>query len=134
MKIIAFKTFNGFEVQESDREAISKIKLGKMVQIEIKQPRNLKFHRKFYGMLRLAYENQDKYEPFERFEDVVKLGVHHVDVIVMPNGYTTYKPKSISFAKMEQPEFEAFYEKVGLYIEKTFNIPWESLAREAQAL
>ena len=134
MKLIAFKTLNGFEVQASDQEKIAGIRHGKMVQIEVKRPRNIKFHRKFFGMLRLAYQNQDKYEPFERFEDVVKLGIHHVETIVMPNGYTTYKPKSISFAKMDEDEFHAFYEKAGRYIEDTFNIPWESLSCEAEAL
>jgi hypothetical protein len=134
MKIIAYRTLNGFEVQESDREKIQKMKLGKMVQIDVTSPRNIKFHRMFFGMLQEAFKNQDQYTPFERFVDVIKLGIHHVDVIIMPNGFTTYKPKSISFAKMDNEAFSEFFDKAGHYIEDTFNIPWEDLKLEAEKM
>lgn len=131
MKLIAFKVSNGFEVQTSDLPEIQKWKDGKMVQIEVTAPRNIKFHRKFFAMLNIAFDNQDVYHNRAAFLDVIKYGIYHVKSIVMPNGQISYAPKSISFAKMDNSEFEKFYNSAGEYIEKAFGIDWHLLSQEA---
>jgi len=132
MELIAKKTPIGFEVLSQDVDKLFKLKNGEMFKVKVVRPRNLNFHRKFFGMLRLAFDNQEVYEDFDVFEEVIKLGIHHVSCFYMPNGYPCYKSKSISFAKMSQDEFEEFYEKAGRYIEREFKIEWEDLSREAE--
>ena len=97
----------------------------------------MQFHRLFFAMLNLAFENQDKYESAELFLTVVKLGVHHCDTVVMPTGFITYTPKSINFAKMDQDDFNQFYEKAARYVTSEIlpaGTSWETLANESRSL
>ena len=129
MKLV-MKVMRGCLVpQERDLDEFFKLKTGGFVQCNITMPRNLPFHNKYMGMLKLAYKNQEIYPSFEIFHDVVKLGVGHVEVLVMPDGQVNYRPKSISFGNMEQPEFDEYFNRVGDYIQETFGIEWSDLER-----
>jgi hypothetical protein len=132
MDLYMIKKPAGFEVLPQDAERLAKLKYGDVYKVKVSRPRNIKFHRMFFGMLRLAFDNQDTYDNFDIFEEVIKLGVRHAEVFELPNGKPFAKTKSISFAKMTQDEFESFYDKVGIYIENVFNIPWEDLKREVE--
>ena len=58
MKILLRKTHTGFEPDSDlDKERSTKIGFGNIVQAEIKQPRNIQVHRKYFALLNLAFQN-----------------------------------------------------------------------------
>ena len=66
------------------RSYLKKIKAGDSILVTLKKPRNIKFHRKYFALLNLAFENQDRYEHFEalRKEVIMRAGFweEHVHV------------------------------------------------------
>ena len=105
------KTASG-KLEPADGQALQVlkgIKTDTIVKAKITKPRNVMFHRKFFALLDLAFQNQDKYDAFEPFrkEVVMRAGWyvehHHL------TGAISYEAKSISFAKMDQIEFEELY-------------------------
>jgi hypothetical protein len=97
---------------------------GELAKVEMSIPRNGKFHRKFFALLNVGFEHWQsgrkhktyKGRPveknFETFrEDItVMAGFYeqHFDV----RGNMVLKAKSISFAKMDDIEFERLYSAV----------------------
>lgn len=164
------KTSAGLVPQtECDKEAFDKWKIGGVISGKFSQVRNPKFHRRFFGLLNLAFdyyepssgvltddekriakkiftglegisegsgafldwgrefmraeseerkgqiENiQKAFDPF-RYDIIEKAGYY--DTVSIPSGGTKRVAKSISFAKMEQIEFEQLYKSV-------FNVLW----------
>ena len=110
MKVNLVKINGGlFPSLDEDAEIINKIKRGDVVQYEIKKPRNAKFHRKYFAMLQVVTDNTD-YNT-DQLLLMIKLRMGHFDSFITPGGKTLYKPKSISFSKMDNDEFERFYQK-----------------------
>jgi len=154
---------------EHDKEVFDKWKVGGVISGEFKQVRNPKFHRKFFGLLNLAFnyyepssgvltadekriatkifvgledmsegtgafldwgrefmkaesderkgqiENiQCAFDPF-RYDMIEKAGYY--TTVNLPSGGTKRVAKSISFAKMDQLEFDQLYKAV-------FNTLW----------
>lgn len=96
---------------DEGREYLKGLALGEPVMVTVKKPRNGKFHRKYFALLGVAFENQDKYEDREAFraEVIMRAGywVEHVHV----SGKVSYTAKSISFASMDELEFSELYRK-----------------------
>lgn len=76
---------------------------GDEVMIEIRRPRNLKHHKKFFKLLSIVLENQDLFKTNEQLLTFIKRGIGHVDEYG--------EVKSIAFEKMDQTEFNEFYKK-----------------------
>lgn len=85
---------------------------GEMIQITTVQPRVGWYHRKHMALEQAVFEAQERFQDFDGFRDWLKVGAGHVDWYPGPRGGTFPVPKSISFAKMEQGEFEEFHRKV----------------------
>jgi hypothetical protein len=60
---------------------LMKIKHGDVVQVEIKRPRNIMHHRKFFALINLVFENQAKYESPEHLLAALKASVGHCDFL-----------------------------------------------------
>lgn len=86
----------------------SKLAFGKVVQVEVKQPRNSK-HLRLYWTLCHRIGDAIGVEA-EDLSDVLKLRTGHVRVIKTSRGTETV-PASIAFANMNQDEFSKFYER-----------------------
>lgn len=102
---------------ESDLAIKKKLKVGTVVKCNVTIPRNYKFHKKFFALVRLTYDNLPV--PYIRkwnirsVEDMLKRFKRDL-------GYCTYHTyedgsreveyKSISFAAMDEVDFEKFYE------------------------
>lgn len=106
------KKVNGALVplDEQDRESLKKIRAGQIIQVEYKQPRNVQFHRKFFALMNMVFENQDRYEQFQYFLNEIKFRVGHADQQII-DGHVVFTPRSISFAAMDNTAFEAFYSR-----------------------
>ncbi len=73
-------------------------------------PRNIRLHNKFFAMLGIILQNQEYFTSTDDLLDVCKLSIGHVRVIETRNGQVRV-PKSISFASMDDIEFDGFYNK-----------------------
>ena len=111
MKMI-MKVAKGWSLVALDpqtRDALDSLPIGKEVMVEVKARRNLKFHRKLFALLSLILENQDYYKTIELLLDEVKFRAGYFEINVTHKGQTIAKPKSISFASMDEIEFAEFY-------------------------
>ena len=113
MKCLMVKKLNRLE--PADEEAVAAlrtIKHDKVVQIEIRQPRNLQFHRKLFAMLRIVLDNQEHYQSVEELLDMCKIAIGHCHSIVSRDGEIVKIPQSIAFHTMDNTTFQAFYARV----------------------
>jgi len=78
---------------------------------EHKKSRNLLFHRKFFALLKVVFDNQEKYENQEDLLVEIKLKTGHYKEHVTTKGQIIYVPRSIAFENMDQISFELFYDK-----------------------
>lgn len=95
---------------EEAEELLRKIKVGSLVTVDVKRGRNLQHHRKFMALLRLVWKNQDHFNSVDEILGVFKHRIGHVDVVQTKYGEVRL-PKSISFANMDQTEFESLYDR-----------------------
>lgn len=100
-----------FPVESVGEEFIDGLSKEDLIWVEVSKPRNAGHHRKFFAMLKVIREATD-YWPSEEVQLIhLKLAIGHVDFTTLPDGQTIVLPKSISFAKMDQTQFETFYDK-----------------------
>lgn len=110
---------------EDTRAFLEKFRIGGGVAAEITKARNIKFHRKFFALLRLAYDAWnagDAVKNFDRFRQDIVILAGYYDVVADIGGGVTPVAKSISFASMEEAEFEKVYKAV-------LDVVWEKILR-----
>lgn len=91
---------------------LRKCKLGEMVMVEARRPRNLMHHRKLWALLNLVVENTERYSDADTLLDALKIATGHCKIYPSTDGKTSYvKPLSISFESMDQDSFSQFYER-----------------------
>lgn len=122
MKLNLIKTMLGLVPAEPDsKENYDKLKIGDFITAEIKTVRNPKFHRKYFALLRVGFDNwlpgevNSKYgvpaKNFERFRADVIILCGFYDNVVRLDGSVRLEPKSVSFAKMSEESFADLYSK-----------------------
>ncbi len=87
---------------------------GKVLRAKVQQPRNIAHHRKYWALIALVFENQQSgvFATQEALSDGIKLGIGHTDDVVnAETGQMQSTPASIAFDKMDQAEFEQFYDR-----------------------
>jgi hypothetical protein len=102
-------------------EALKRFKLHELIEVPLpSRPRNVRHHRKFFALLQLVFENQEAYPTVDALLFALKVALGHADLIAdMQTGELHPSPKSISFASMDQAEFDAFYNSaVDLFVTK----------------
>lgn len=92
-------------------ELIESMKGGEIVAAEITRPRNLGHHRKFFALVNVVFEAQERYPTRDHLLDAIKIGIGHYDLVPINKKQTVIKTRSISFARMDQENFEKFYNK-----------------------
>lgn len=113
MKLYLTKQLNGSLIPtfDSDYEKLKKIAPGDSVECTVKRPRNVQFHRKFFALINMVYQNQPEDKTIENFDYLRKYLTKrsgHYEAIETPTG-TIYEAKSISFASMDDYEFSKLY-------------------------
>lgn len=100
-----------------DAEAwMSATKAGQVIEVDATRPRNWQFLKKYFALINYAYENWDIPEidaakNYSEFRSDITILAGYYDMVVRVDGSVKPKAKSISFAKMEQQEFDALYSK-----------------------
>lgn len=111
MKILLIRQGDSFKpLSEADYEKTQRVKEGRIIEVDYKMPRNPEFHNKYMSMVRAVFDNQEQYETIEQVLDVIKVGVGHCTTMEW-RGAQIAIPKSISFGKMDELEFQPFYDK-----------------------
>ena len=122
MNIYLVKYNNGlFPADDNSKSAINKMKSGQLVRAKVTKPRNYAFHRKYFALLSIAFDNWDPPETsspwgvpvknFDRFRRDVAILAGYYETYVRIDGSVRVEPRSISFAKMSAEEFEDLYSK-----------------------
>ncbi|MCB0446055.1 MAG: DUF1367 family protein [Gelidibacter sp.] len=116
MEVYLIKTLSGHlaPMTDDDRQNLKSIKVGDEIKCKISRPRNIGHHRKFFAFLNLVVENmpeslEDRFSSTSDLLDELKMQLGYREMRTSLTGKEYYKPKSISFAKMDQSEFEKFY-------------------------
>jgi len=96
---------------DSDFEKSKKLKANEMFKCVVTKPRNLKFHKKFFSLINMVFHNQDIFQDIDQLrKELTKAAGYYVQY-VNHRGVMVYEAKSISFAKMDNTEFEELYSK-----------------------
>ena len=106
-------------VGQEDMDALEKFAPNSVLKCEIKRPRNIGFHRKFFALLDVAFEAWEcpvleyKGQPIsknrEQFRSDITILAGFYTASVNFKGEVRLKAQSISFASMKQDEFEVLY-------------------------
>lgn len=113
MELWMVKTLKGLEPHdEASTDALRRMKLGKLVRVEVSSPRNIHHHRKFFALLNLVWSAAGEWTCVEDLliELKIRLGLVR-EVMIRDTGEIVKIPGSISFAKMSQEDFDVFYER-----------------------
>ena len=132
MKLHVIKTQTGLKpAWDSDYEIYSKIPLNEVFEIEYRKPRNYNFHKKYFALIKLAFENQTDYRNLNDLRRDISIVVGYYDEVVNKVTGEVYKmPKSISFAQMDEIEFSELYERTKDVICKWLGVTDESIEEE----
>ena len=112
---------------DSDLQMKKRLKEGTVVRCRVSNPRNYEFHKKFFALLRMTYDNLPAFL-------VEKWNIRNEDDMLRKFkrdlGYFTSRRNSegeieieylsISFAAMEQQDFERFYEQCVDLVQYTY--------------
>lgn len=123
-------------VDPSAEKFLAGLKLGDGANVEVTKARNVRFHRKFFALLQLAF---DVWEPpadrtykgetigkeFESFREDILILAGHREANFGIDGAVKFKAKSISFAKCDEYEFNDVYASV-------LKVVWDKILRHAQ--
>lgn len=103
-------------------DALTKVKSGKILRLKGSQPRNYKFHKRFFALLQVGF---DAWEPpeqeyrglpvqkcLDRFRKDLIVAAGYFDPVVNLKGEVRAEARSMSFGSMDQEEFEALYSAV----------------------
>jgi hypothetical protein len=97
-------------MEPSSSDAIQAMKHGEVVTATIRRTRNPAHHRKFMALMQVVFDAQTRYPTLMQLLDVIKIATGHFDEFEY-RGMRVVKPRSISFAKLDQAAFEQFYQR-----------------------
>lgn len=116
-----FGLFDGW--QKDDRRGWRKIwkrlaalEPGEFAVIEFVIPRSSAYHRRHMAIEAAVFDAQERFEDFDQFRNWLKVGAGWVDWCAGPKGGVVPVPKSISYAKADQHEFEQYHGKVMAFL------------------
>ena len=95
-------------------EALAKIPSDTFVMANVRRPRNIDHHRKFFKLMRVIAEGTGIHPEVLRALILIEAG--HCHVIKRKDGRIDRFPKSIDFTSVDQTEFEEIYNRAVQYI------------------
>jgi len=125
MNIYLTKTQAGFVPSDVETEEwAKKVKAGAVISADFRRVRNPAFHRKFMALLNVGFDNCDVPGMiFDRFrKDVTILAGYHHTVVRLDKSVRV-EADSISFAKMEEDDFEKLYNQtINVLLKHVYNL------------
>lgn len=118
MKLVCRVTQQGLRpLYGSDYDEHQRLKEGDEVVVEVKRARNVKFHKRYWALLRLTIDNMPEealgnyhIHTAEDLNRIVKYFLGYADLVQV--GELQYlQERSIAFDKMSESDFETFYNR-----------------------
>ena len=119
MKIFVEKFNNSLHPTEG--YDFDKLKNGQTYEVSVKKYRNIRFHRKFYGLLNKLYDAVHPEYDIDTLRKIFTMRAGFYDRVVTKKG-ETYLPKSIAFEKMDEIEFNDFYTRFNKELKEEFGV------------
>lgn len=104
-------------VDDAGAEWLRHVGQGEIVEVTARRPRNVRFHRLFFALASLCWEqapDRAQYPTVEDYVTALKIATGHytrreadLDGVRM----TVLTPRSISFAAMDEDEFKAWFDR-----------------------
>lgn len=136
-----FGLLDGFT--EQDKKAwrrlwhrLMRLEAGEIAQIEFVIPRSGPFHRRHMAIEQRVFDSQERFTDFEQFRYWLKVGAAWVIWAAGPKGGVVPIPKSISYAKADQEEFEQFHRSVIGFLRGPHAAPylWKHLGEKSHEM
>lgn len=116
---IFIKHFNSLRPDDEMAESIMKtIQAGEAVNIKVTRSRSLPHLRLYWKLMQVVHENQEVFETKEKMERAFRLAIGHYEMDRDVQGREYPTPLPINFSKMDQPEFNIFFEKAVEFLVK----------------
>lgn len=128
-----FEKVAGHVIRPADQQTaewVESLKHGEGLSVVVKKERNLQFHKKFFAMLNMAHDNLDMDMSFESFRKslIISAGYFEPEQLIIEGELMEFrKPKSMSFAKMDDLEFQELYDRCVDALAKYFNVELDKL-------
>ncbi len=87
-------------------EEFNRLKLHKLYRARVWEPRNLKYHRLFFALLKLVVQNSDKWQNEEQLRHAFLIYIGKVQVVPGLDGNPVAVPDSMAFEKMDEETFD----------------------------
>lgn len=123
-EIVLTKSANGTLIPFDQQavEYIATLKIGQSVKAKFSKSRNSKFHKKLFALLNIAFDSWEPLEAiykgqvvtkqFNKFRGDVTVLAGYYETSIDLNGSVKLTPKSISFSKMSEDDFEKLYSSI----------------------
>lgn len=123
-------------VTEADLEALTHIKNDSLVMCHIVQQRNLQWHRRFFALMKVLFDNQERFANQEMMRKAILIELGFCDPQKLLDGTYIIVARSMSFNKMTQAEFESLWERCCDLIRREFlpEVTDEELATQVEGL
>ena len=110
MDIFLTRTLAGLVPSDEEaKQAVRRWKIGETLKCSVRKPRDYVNHKRYFALLNLTFENQDKYTSFEHFRKAVQIAAGHVDELITLEGEITFLPKSIAYDALDEMEFSKVF-------------------------
>ena len=112
------------------------LEAGEFAVIEFVIPRSSPYHRRHMAIEAAVFDAQERFTDFEQFRVWLKVGAAWVDWCAGPKGGVVPIPRSISYAKADQAEFEQFHQQVIEFLRGPHAAPylWKHLGEKSHEM
>lgn len=95
-----------------DDDLLRQISIGGILDAYEASRRSGRQHRLYWGLVRLVFQNQDRYRTIEQLHNILKFRLGLVESVEFNDGRTLLIPSSIAYDKMTGIEFGKFLDAV----------------------
>lgn len=100
-------------IEDRDIEQWHKVHSGEVLEFKVSRIRDVVQHRKYFAMIKLAFENQQHFENENRLRKWAQMKAGYYKAYPAPNGQTIYEPDSIAYSCMDEDDFTQLRARVG---------------------
>lgn len=105
------KTLRGLEpANDIARDLLGKVKLGSVVRVDVKRPRSLPWHARYWALVSLISDNSSRTP--DEVHALLKLKAGLVKRMEERNGTVWAIPDSVAFDRMTAEEWAVYWDKV----------------------
>ena len=113
MEILLVKTAFGLKpIDDENIRRLKGIEEGEIVKAEYTKKRNIKFHKKYFALIKMMWENDSLDLTIERYRKEIEMAAGYFESYIGIEGKIVKEPRSISFNKMQEDEFEVLFQDI----------------------